>query len=412
MIFKKTANYWVPVLVILIMLGMTFLNMRLDKETDLADHFAPRWTAARSWMKEGWSPYSQETYQETTDLLNSTGDRAEENSKGMFLDPAWYIYLFIPISFVPYEVAKAIWMTLAQVSIALSILLAIQLSGLKMRSFEIILSCLLGVLFYPFALAGLTASMLPVSILFTLLAIKLAFERQGNQAGLLLLLAVWFNPVSLFIIVFLLIYLGSKRDLSLIKIFTIGFGFLLLTTLILFPGWIPDWFANIIQLDPGLDWLDTPWMGMSRAFPGASTQISIILHLASFIMLLVEWYGLGARNERTIQWKLMITLIVSYFFNLFSNGSAFLLVLPAFFTVMKYLSEKWPLAGKIITWISFLSIGISSWRLVTDPLREFPKEHAAILIVVPLLVFFGLQWFRWWAVASPKALVESKNINY
>jgi hypothetical protein len=150
-------------------------------------------------------------------------------------------------------------------------------------------------------------------------------------------------------------------------------------------------------------------MGFSRSFPGASNQISIGLHLASFIMLLVEWYGLSGKNERTIQWKLMLTLTLSYFFNLFSEGSAFLLVLPALFTVMKYLCEKWPLSGKIIHWVSFLSVGIFSWRLVLDPLEKFPREHAAILILVPFLVFIGLQWFRWWATASPKALVELKN---
>lgn len=408
MFLRKTANYWVPLLIILSMVGMTFLNMRIDQTTDLEDQFASRWTAARSWMKEGWSPYSEDTYLATTDLVDSTGDRPDERSRGQFLDPAWYVFLFIPISFVPYGIAKAIWMTLTQLSVVVSIYLAIHLSGLKMQPIEIILSCLLGALFYPFVRAGLTASMAPVFIMFTLLAIKLAFQMQGNQAGFFLLLAAWMNPVALFIIVFLVIYMSGKRDSSLLKLFLIGLAFLLVTTLILFPGWIPDWFANTIQLNPDLTWLDTPWMGFSRSFPGASTQISIGLHLASFIMLLVEWYGLSGQNERTIQWKLMLTLTLSYFFNLFSDGSAFLLVLPALFTVMKYLCEKWPVSGKIIHWVSFLSVGIFSWRLVLDPLEKFPKEHAAILILVPFLVFIGLQWFRWWAIASPKALVELK----
>jgi len=406
---RKTANYWVPFLIILFMVGMTFLNVRIDQATDLEDHFASRWTAASSWMKEGWSPYSEETHLATIELLDSTGDRPDERNLDQFLDPAWYVFFFIPISFVPYGIAKAIWMTLSQLSVVVSIYLAIHLSGLKMRPVEIVLASLLGALFYPFVRAGLSASMAPVFVMFTLLAIKLAFEMQGNQAGFFLLLAFWMNPIALFITVFLMIYLGGKRDSSLLKLFLIGLAFLLVITLILFPGWIPDWFANIIQLNPDLTWLDTPWMGFSRSFPGASNQISIGLHLASFIMLLVEWYGLSGKNERTIQWKLMLTLTLSYFFNLFSEGSAFLLVLPALFTVMKYLCEKWPLSGKIIHWVSFLSVGIFSWRLVLDPLEKFPREHAAILILVPFLVFIGLQWFRWWATASPKALVELKN---
>ena len=55
-------------------------------------------------------------------------------------------------------------------------------------------------------------------------------------------------------------------------------------------------------------------------------------------------------------------------------------------------------------------IGFLSWRLADDPLKEIPEAHGVLLLLAPLLVFVGLQWFRWWAVASPKALVESNKI--
>ena len=412
MFFKKNANILVPILVILVILGLTLLNVELDQKVVLEDQFAIRWNAARYWMKEGWSPYSDQTQQEAIKLLETNNSLPNGREQGYFLDPAWVVYLFIPISFVPYPIAKAIWMMLTQLSIVASFLLAIKLSGIKMNGIEIFFSCLLGVLFYPLVRASLSASMLPFFIMLTLLAIQLALGGQGSQAGLLLLIAIWFNPVAIFAVVFLLIYLGSKRDNSLAQMLLIGFAFLMVTTLILFPNWIQEWFASLIQLDPGLDWLDTPWMGIARAFPGAYTQVAIGLHLFSFIMLLVEWYGLGGKNDRGVQWKLMLTLIISYFFNLYSDGSLFLFILPAFFLFFKYFSEKWPVSGKIMLWISYIGLIVMSWRLVSDPLDGFPKEHAVIFLLVPSLIFLGLQYFRWWAIASPKALVESKNNNY
>ena len=84
MFLRKTANYWVPFLIILFMVEMTFLNVRIDQATDMEDHFASRWTAAGSWMKEGWSPYSEETRLATDELIESTGDRPGERSKGQF----------------------------------------------------------------------------------------------------------------------------------------------------------------------------------------------------------------------------------------------------------------------------------------------------------------------------------------
>ena len=408
MFFKKTANIWVPILVILTMIGLAMLNLDLDKKIELEDQFAIRWNAARSWMMEGWSPYSEETHQSALDLLESNNSLPNPREKGHFLDPAWFVYLFIPISFIPYPIAKAIWMMLTQFSFIASFYLAIKLSGIKLNGLEVLLTCLLGAFFYPMIRASMTASMLPIFIFLTLLAIRLALEGQGNQAGLLLLFAIWINPVAIFPTLFLLIYLGARRDNSLARILLIGFGFVMVTTVILFPGWLQQWFASLLRLNPGLDWLDTPLMGVARAFPGAYGQIAVALHLAAFIMLLVEWYGLGERSERAVQWKLMLTLTVSYFFNLYSDGVVLLMVMPAFFTIFKYIQEKWPVSGKILYWISFIVIGIFSWQLVSDPLYGFPKEHTSILLLAPIFVFLSLQWFRWWAVASPKALIDLK----
>lgn len=410
LILRKTANYWVPVLIILTLVGMTFFNLSFTEDLRFEDHFASRWSAARNWMREGWSPYSEESQQATLTLLRENNSYAEKISKGNFLDPAWYIYFFIPISFVPYPVAKAIWITLQQVSVAVSILLALELGGLKLSFIEKLLTVLPGVFFYVFVRDYIGASLLPFFLMLSLLGVRLALQRQSVQAGFLFLMAFWVNPASLFLIIFLLIVLGGRRDNAMLRMLLVGFGFLMLTSLILFPGWISDWFAKIILLEPKLDWLNTPWMQIADLFPGSSKQISIFLHLGSLIMLLVEWYGLSRCGERALQWKLMLTLSVAYFFNLYSDGSAILLVLPGFFAVFKYLTEKWPLSGRIMYWISYIAIGFISWRLAENPLKSIPKVHGSLLLLVPLIVFFGLQWFRWWAIASPKALVESNKI--
>lgn len=410
MIIRKTANYWVPFVIILAMVGMTFLNLRVDRQTEFVDYFAPRWSAARNWMREGWSPYSDETHDATLSLLKENNAKADEISKGNFLDPVWYVIFYIPISFVPYPIAKAIWMTLIQISVGVSIYLALQLSGIELKGLGTVLTVILGMLFYPFVRDYLAVNMMSIFVMLTLLGVKLALAGQGMEAGLLFLLALWGNPGALFVMILLLLILGGRRDNSMMRMVIVGFAFFLITTLILFPGWVGDWFANIILLEPGLDWLSTPWMGLSAVFPGASRQISIFLHLGGMIMLLVEWYGISKRNERSIQWKLMLTLTISYFYNLYSDGSALLLILPGYFTIIKYFSEKWPFTGKIVYWIGYIGVGILSWRFVPNPFVEIPKAHGVILLLVPLIVFLGLQWFRWWATASPKALVESNKI--
>ena len=342
------------------MAGLTFLNLNLDSRLQLEDNFATRWNAARSWMSEGWSPYSEETHQSTVKLIRENNDLPNERDRGNFLDSAWYVFLFIPISFIPYPIAKAIWIMLSQLSVVISVLLALDLSGLKLRGFEIFITCVLAATAYPMVRAGLTASMAPIFIMLTLLAIRQGLKGEGNQAGILFLFAIWINPIAIFPAVFLLIFYGARRNNSLGKILLFGFLFLMITSLILFPNWIQDWFSKIISLNPDISWLDTPWMGVARAFPGAYAQIAIALHLATFVMVLVEWFGLGQMKERQLQWKLMLTLTIAYFFNLYSEGIFLLMVLPAFFSVFKFISEKWHLSGKIIYWISVILFSVFS----------------------------------------------------
>ena len=84
MFLKKTANIWLPVLIVLVLVGATFVNIRLAPTFKLQDDFAPRWTAAREWMLNGASPYSDATYTATIDLLEQNGNDPAGLSQGRF----------------------------------------------------------------------------------------------------------------------------------------------------------------------------------------------------------------------------------------------------------------------------------------------------------------------------------------
>ena len=129
---------------------------------------------------------TEETQQATLSLLRDNKSYADKVSKGNFLDPVWYIFLYIPISFIPYPVAKAIWITLLQVSVAVSIHLALELSGLNLSFIEKFITVLLGVLFYVFVRDYIAASMLPFFMMLSLLGVKFALDRQSVQAGFLI----------------------------------------------------------------------------------------------------------------------------------------------------------------------------------------------------------------------------------
>ena len=407
MFLKKTANVWLPVLIILALVGATFVNLRLASTFQLQDDFAPRWVAAREWMQSGASPYSDSTHEAARKLLAQNGNEPAGLSQGRFYDPAWYVLFYLPISFVPYPIARAIWMALVEISLVLSVFLSIRLAGLKLSIPELLLISFLVFIFYPFFKAILTVSVTTPYIFLTLLAVYLARERQSTMAGLIFAISVWMVPVSLFLVVLFLVWLGARRDGSLSKIFFSSLGFFIIVSLILFPGWTAQWFTTYLRLFPDFSWIRTPLMVFGELFPGASAQIAIALSLVVLIMMLVEWYGIGEREGRGFQWKLMLTLTLLYLFNLTSEGIYLIWLLAPLFSVFKYLIEKWRVSGKIISWVTYLALVFIHWRRFQITENWQPEESALIILLMPMLAILGLQWFRWWATVSPKALIDS-----
>ena len=407
MFLKKTVNVWLPILILLALVGATVLNLRLASTFQKQDDFAPRWVAAREWMQTGASPYSDSTHEATLSLLAENGNDPASLSQGRFVDPAWYVLFYLPISFVPYPIARAIWMTLVELSLVLSVYLSIRLAGLKLSTLELLIMSFLGLVFYPFFKSILTVSVTAPYVFLALLAVYLARERQGTIAGLLFALSVWMAPLSLFLVILFMIWLDTRRDGSLSRIFFSSLGFFIVVSLILFPGWTAEWFASYLRLFPDFSWVRTPLMVVGELFPGASAQIAIVLSLVTLIVMLVEWYGIGEREGRGFHWKLMLTLNLLYLFNLTSEGIYLIWLLAPLFSVYKYLTEKWRVSGKIISWVTYLALIFIHWRRFQLTQNWLPEESALVILLLPIFTMLGLQWFRWWATVSPKALIDS-----
>lgn len=407
MFLKKTANVWLPILVLLALVGATLLNLRLASTFQLQDDFAPRWVAAREWMQSGSSPYSDSTHQASLELLDENGNEPFGLSQGRFVDPAWFVIFYLPISFVPYHIARAIWMTLIELSLVLSVALSVRMAGLKMSTPELLLTSILVLVFYPLFKAVLVVSVNTPYIFLTLLAVYLARERQGTTAGFLFALSVWMVPLSFFLVILFIIWLGARRDNSLPKIFFSSVAFFILVSLILFPGWAAEWFATYLRLFPDFSWVRTPLMVFGGLFPGASAQIAIALSLLALIVMLVEWYNIGEREGRGFHWKLMLTLNLLYLFNLTSEGLYLIWLFAPLFSVFKYLTEKWRVSGKIIFWVTYLALIFIHWRRFQITQNWLPEESSLVILLLPTITLVGLQWFRWWATVSPKALIDS-----
>ena len=298
-------------------------------------------------------------------------------------------------------------MTFIELSLVLSVFISIHLAGLKLTVPETLLMSFLVLIFYPFFKTVLTVSVNTPYVFLSLLAVYLAREKQGTIAGLLFACCLAMVPLSFFLVILFLIWLGARRDGSLARIYFSSLGFFIIVSLILFPGWAAEWFSTFLRLFPDLSWVRTPLMVVGSLFPGASAQIAIALSLIVLVMMLVEWYGIGEREGRGFHWKLMLTLTLLYLFNLTSEGIYLIWLFAPLFSVYKYLTEKWRVSGRIISWVTYLALIFIHWRRFQLTQNWLPEESALVILLLPIITMVGLQWFRWWATVSPKALIDS-----
>ena len=403
---RKTAHYWITLLSIVGVVGLVFLNLNLSEQFAHQDEFAPRWVAAKQWMTEGTSPYDREVFEQTQALWKPYGYTADELSQGHYLDVVWNLFLFLPFSFLPYLVARAIWMTIITLALFFSIWFGFDLAGVRFQPIEKVLIALLITLSYPSFKLILNASVLPLYVFFMIIGTKKGLEGRSTAAGIYFLLSLGMFPLSLILAIFFAIWLGSRRDSGFLSIYLAGFAFLLVTSLILFPGWIPEWFANLVQVHPDLSWVDTPLMRMADFFPGAYQPLAISLHVLTLFMLLVEWYGLPESGERQIRWKALLTMNLISFLNPASSAVYLLLAWPGLFLFFNFLDEKWKIGGKIVSWTVFLILLNSFWTDFQKTQNWSSTESTVVSVFLPIIAMIGLEWTRWWAMESPKPLIE------
>ncbi len=406
---RNSANLWFPLVMLISLVGLTFLNINLQKRFKASDDFAPRYAAARLWLREGLSPYDPKVSEEARALQRDQGFTDNGFDAGSLIEPVFTLFIYMPLSFLPFMTARAIWMAIVAVSYMVAIFLAFRLSEIKLHPIEAILMTVLLLFWYPTFKLILTASILPPFVALTMLATYLGLKKEGTAAGVFLLICFSILPVSVLLAIFLMIIFASRRDPSLISVYIVGIGFLIAITLILFPGWIAAWFTNFIRIHPDFSWVRTPLMRLSELFPGAKSPIAITLHVVVALLLILEWYGLNHRDARTIRYKLMLTFLLLYLINLKSHGAYLIFLLPALFLSFRFLREKWRFFGKIVSWIIFLALVYFYWRRFAGLGTWTVEEPSLIVLLLPFITLIGLQWFRWWATKSPRAIVESKS---
>lgn len=365
------------------------------------------WAAGRMWLLEGFSPYDESVIILAEDTVEQLAYLGEMPDIEVLIEPVINLVFYLPFSLIPYEISRAVWMTLLVTISGLIGYLSLSLSGWKITLVEKIGIIIFAIIWMPGINAAIKGKLSSIIILLILLSINLILKKHDTKAGFILALTFGSLPTSGLIIPLLLIWGISQRRWAILKAYFSGVAFLLTVTLLLLPSWPLNWLRVVYDLYGNWDWIRTPLMGLAEILPGIADSLSIFLHIALAIYLLVLWITLLGKKSKVFTWKVLAMLIVAYLYHVNPTISQLFLLLPAMFMVFRFWSERWLLFGRVFSWILIILIFAASWLLVRPGISfQFEPSVPILAIGLPVLVFIGMIWIRWWAISIPKLPFE------
>lgn len=362
------------------------------------------WSAGRLWLLEGINPYDGEVLQ----LAERTASRSvylaqvPEGVPGL-VKPLLNLIFTVPFSLLPFDLARALWVTVQLTVMGLIGHFAIKLAGWKVTPLEHGGIILLMMVWFPSVQSVLMGGISSVTVLLLMVGILAIIRGQDTLAGFMFSLTFGGIQTSLLILFFIFIWsISTKRWPVLIAYFS-GLAFLWAVTLILLPSWPLDWLGALLRTYSDFSWVHTPLMDIAALLPGIASYLSIALHAGFGIYTITLWITSLGETGRVFTWKALALLVAAYLFHIQSGNEQLFLILPALFMVFRFMSERWSLFGRLFSWALLLVISVGSWILAA-PLFAFDgTQHFGLLIAgLPILTFLGMIWIRWWAIKIPR----------
>ena len=152
-----------------------------------ADFFA-RWYGGKELVQHGRNPYDREIDLEAQMAMFGRHTRPDEDQVN-FAYPLYTVFLFYPLTFVPYPWAQALWMTLLQFALIALTVLTLRLAHWKVSPPMLAATVLWGVFFYPGARAIMLGQFSILVALATMFAVWGLIARHEWLGGAVLALA-------------------------------------------------------------------------------------------------------------------------------------------------------------------------------------------------------------------------------
>jgi hypothetical protein len=396
---------WQKVLIVVasgtLLIALGWVNYQFSLDSPGGNDFLARWVGARNWVQEGVSPYAPEVSLEAQQLIYGRAANPEKGEDvAHFVYPLPSMLFFAPFGFLPYNYARATWMTLLQVLLPVLILIGIRLARWEPKRWQMMSLMLFSILWYHGFRSVIVGQFAVIEAVLLAGGLLLIQQNQDGLAGVVLGLSIAKPQMSFLILPFIAIWAISRRRWSLLA-WTYGSVIVLIgLSLAVLPGWPLDWIRQLLEY-PGYTEIGPPVSIIAEGFPRIREPLNLALTGIAVAYLLWEWILSWGKSNRWFQWTAAMTLVITNLIAFRTATTNYVVLLPALCLMFGTFHARWGSRGSHLTWFVLIGILIGLWVLFLQTVQG-NTESRWMYLPLPFITLLGLLWVRWWAVESPR----------
>ena len=385
--------------VIGVLIALTIANFRFAEQFPGGNDFLGRWMGARFWVRDGISPYDPQVGRASQQLIYGRAvDREAGEDIQDFLYPFPAMVFFAPFGALPYTLARAIWMTILEVSLPILALIGIALADWKPRRAVLVSLLFFSVFWYHGTRAVIVGQFAVIEALLMVGAL-LAIKRGSDPlAGILLGLSIAKPQMAVLFIPFVLLWAAWARRWSIV-VWGVGtITGLLAVSVLLIPDWPVMWLRQLLEY-PTYTNIGSPVEILADAFPSMSGVIAVAMGGALTLYLFWEWAKAAGKADRWFQWAAALTIVVTNLVVFRTATTNYVVLLPALCLIFSVLTDRWRAKGDVVVLLAMVALLFGLWGLFLTTI-EGNVESPLMYLPVPILTLLGLWWARWWAIRA------------
>lgn len=378
---------------------MTWGNLSYARQNRGGNDFLVHWMGTRSFLVDGLSPYSDQTALRIQNFAYGRPAQPGEHQLRVAY-PLYSIIVFFPFAlFSDFDLARAIWMTVLEISVIALAFMSIRLVNWKPNPIMLVIFILFSLLWYHAVrpiINGNAVVLVALGIAGALLAIR---SGADELAGVLLAFTTIKPQVVAIFLVFIVLWSITHRRWRLLAWLGGTLVILVAAAIFLLPDWILQNIREVV-LYPTYNPPGTPGAALATLFPAMGQRLGIALTGIIAVILIFEWVMGRNADFRGFVWMACLTLVASQWSGIQTDPGNFLVSFPAFALIFALIDERYRRLGWLVSIIIMLIIGAGLWVLfiqTIDYSSGQPQQSPVMFFPLPAILLILLFWVRWWA---------------